>query len=59
MTTIALVPSVVHQIVNYPGLIPTDLSSIENVGIGGAHLPPELAMKFSKLVPRLAIISLG
>ncbi|KAL0061959.1 hypothetical protein AAF712_011243 [Marasmius tenuissimus] len=47
ITTLNLIPSVVHQLVNHPRLPKTDLSSVTSVGSGAAYLPPELAARFS------------
>jgi hypothetical protein len=48
----ALIPSIVHQLINYPGIEKVDFSSITTIGSGAAYLPPELGAKMSSLVPR-------
>lgn len=40
---ISLVPSLVHQLVHHPRFKTTDMSSIQNISSGAAHLPPQLA----------------
>ncbi|KAG6852118.1 hypothetical protein C0991_002977, partial [Blastosporella zonata] len=52
ITAIALIPSVVHQLVNHPGIEKVDFSSIQTMGSGAAYLPPELATKLSSIVPQ-------
>jgi acyl-CoA synthetase (AMP-forming)/AMP-acid ligase II len=47
----SLIPSVVHQLVNYPGVKDYDLTSLVAVLCGAAHLPIELADKMSELLP--------
>jgi len=54
ITFLTLIPSVVHQLVNYPGIEKVDLSSVISAGSGAAYLPPELGEKLSKLLPREA-----
>ncbi|KAJ3506882.1 hypothetical protein NLJ89_g6614 [Agrocybe chaxingu] len=51
VTTLTLIPSVVHQIVNHPGIENVDFSSVLTMGSGAAYLPPELATRLEKLVP--------
>ena len=50
-----LVPSLVHQIVHYKGIENIDFGSVAFVASGAAHLPPELAARFSSLMPKEAI----
>ncbi|KAG6845061.1 hypothetical protein H0H87_001123 [Tephrocybe sp. NHM501043] len=52
ITAIALIPSVVHQLVNHPGIEKVDFSSVQLMGSGAAYLPPELAAKLSSFTPR-------
>ncbi|KAG6864934.1 hypothetical protein C0991_006285 [Blastosporella zonata] len=52
ITTMSLIPSVVHQLVNYPGIEKVDFSSIQSMGSGAAYLPPELATKLASIIPR-------
>ncbi|EKM52103.1 uncharacterized protein PHACADRAFT_262572 [Phanerochaete carnosa HHB-10118-sp] len=42
----ALVPSVVHQLVNHPEFAKTDFSSVIGAGCGAAHLPKTLRDNF-------------
>lgn len=48
---LALIPSIVHQLVHYPGIEKADFSSINTVGSGAAYLPPELGAKMTSLIP--------
>lgn len=50
VTSMNLIPSVVHQLATYPQLGKYDLSSITNMSSGAAYLPPDLA---DKLLSRL------
>ncbi|GLB38764.1 putative AMP-binding enzyme C-terminal domain [Lyophyllum shimeji] len=59
ITSVALIPSVVHQLVNYPGIDKVDLSSIQSMGSGAAYLPPELAAKLQALIPQSANFTEG
>ncbi|KAG5652306.1 hypothetical protein H0H81_005456 [Sphagnurus paluster] len=59
VTAIALIPSVVHQLINYPGIEKVDLSSIQTMGSGAAYLPPEMGEKLSTLIPRDATLTEG
>jgi acyl-CoA synthetase (AMP-forming)/AMP-acid ligase II len=43
ITTISLVPSLVHQVVHHPRFETADLGSIKSIGSSAAHLPPQLA----------------
>jgi acyl-CoA synthetase (AMP-forming)/AMP-acid ligase II len=43
ITTISLVPSLVHQVVHHPCFETADLGSIKSIGSSAAHLPPQLA----------------
>ncbi|KAG6917297.1 hypothetical protein DXG01_003138 [Tephrocybe rancida] len=52
ITAMALIPSVIHQLVNHPGIEKVDFSSVQSMGSGAAHLPPELAKKLTSLAPR-------
>jgi len=42
---LALVPSLVHQLLSSPKLVETDLSSVMVIGCGAAYLPPLLAKR--------------
>ena len=52
ISLLALIPSIVHQLVNYPGIEKVDFSSITTIGSGAAYLPPELGAKMSSLIPQ-------
>ncbi|KAG2362830.1 hypothetical protein BDR07DRAFT_1357078 [Suillus spraguei] len=43
ITAIALVPSLLHQLVHHPRFKTTDMKSVKTIGCGGAYLPPQLA----------------
>jgi acyl-CoA synthetase (AMP-forming)/AMP-acid ligase II len=48
---LSLIPSVVHQIVNYPNVEQYDFSAVVFAGCGAAHLPAELSARMQKLLP--------
>jgi acyl-CoA synthetase (AMP-forming)/AMP-acid ligase II len=54
ITSLGLVPSLVHQIVNFPGIESVDFSSIGTVTSGAAHLPQDLKAQMQTLIPRKA-----
>ncbi|KAG2362831.1 hypothetical protein BDR07DRAFT_1283625 [Suillus spraguei] len=57
ITTIALVPSLLHQLVHHPRFKTIDMKSVKTIGCGGAYLPPHLADQLrARLtdVPRVA-----
>ena len=43
VTTIYLVPSLVHQIVHHPRFLTADFSTVQSVNCGAAYLPFSLA----------------
>ncbi|KAF9564169.1 acetyl-CoA synthetase-like protein [Agrocybe pediades] len=51
ISSLTLIPSVVHQLVNHPAIEKADFSTVLSVGSGAAYLPPELGEKMSKLLP--------
>ncbi|KAG6883329.1 hypothetical protein C0993_006807 [Termitomyces sp. T159_Od127] len=51
ITALYLIPSVVHQLVNYPGIEKVDFSSVQSLGSGAAYLPPDMVSKLLGLVP--------
>ncbi|RDB14659.1 putative 4-coumarate--CoA ligase 1 [Hypsizygus marmoreus] len=59
ITGIALIPSVVHQLVNHPGIEKVDFSSLQQLGSGAAYLPQELAAKLTALLPQEANFTEG
>ncbi|KAF9451831.1 acetyl-CoA synthetase-like protein [Macrolepiota fuliginosa MF-IS2] len=59
ITAIALIPSAIHQLVNYPDIHEANLSTIQTLGSGAAYLPPELATKLSALVPKQSTLTEG
>jgi acyl-CoA synthetase (AMP-forming)/AMP-acid ligase II len=52
ITSLGLIPSVVHQLVNHPGIEKIDFSSVQSMGSGAAYLPPELAAKLTAIAPK-------
>jgi len=52
VSVLALVPSIVHQLVNYPGIEGVDFSSVTSLGSAAAYLPPKLGAKMLSLVPQ-------
>ncbi|KAH9480790.1 putative 4-coumarate--CoA ligase 2 [Psilocybe cubensis] len=50
VSSLPLIPSVVHQLANYPGIENADFSSVVAMNSGAAYLPPELGQKLTKLV---------
>lgn len=59
ITTLNLVPSVAHQLIQHPNTRNVDLSSIRSMSSGAAYLPPELENKLQKLFPEEALITEG
>ena len=59
VSSLTLIPSVVHQMVNHPGIEKADLSSVQSVGSGAAYMPPELADKMAALIPKDAVFGEG
>ncbi|KAG2086544.1 uncharacterized protein F5147DRAFT_77135 [Suillus discolor] len=51
ITTMSLVPSLVHQVVHHPRFETADLSSIKGIGSGAAYLPPQLAAQLCARLP--------
>lgn len=59
ITHLLLIPSVVHQLVNYPKIHEADLSSVKFINSGAAYLPPELNTKLSSFAPSEALFLEG
>lgn len=59
VSALGLIPSVVHQLVNHPGIENVDFSSVQSVISGAAYLPPELGDKMAKLIPSKALFTVG
>ncbi|KAF9459208.1 hypothetical protein BDZ94DRAFT_1268837 [Collybia nuda] len=59
VSSIGLIPSVVHQLVNHPSIHKVDFSSVQFMGSGAAYLPPELSAKLTSLVPKDATFTEG
>jgi acyl-CoA synthetase (AMP-forming)/AMP-acid ligase II len=55
----SLVPSLVHQLVHHPRFKTTDMSSVQNIGSGAAHLPPQLADELYVRFPGMDSITEG
>jgi hypothetical protein len=54
-----LIPSVIHQLVNYPKIHQADFSSLLHINSGAGYLPPKLAEGISNLLPREIFFSQG
>jgi acyl-CoA synthetase (AMP-forming)/AMP-acid ligase II len=52
ITTFPLIPSVVHQIVDYLQTHKGDISSLRSIGSGAAYLSPQLAEHLASLSPK-------
>ncbi|KAJ7063853.1 hypothetical protein C8F01DRAFT_1129568 [Mycena amicta] len=52
VTHLTLVPSTIHQLVNHPDLLTTDVSSVVFVNSGAAYLPPALSDKLLGILPK-------
>ncbi|KAG2123809.1 hypothetical protein DEU56DRAFT_828795 [Suillus clintonianus] len=59
ITTISLVPSLVHQLVHHPRFKTTDLSTIKGIGSGAAYLPPHLADQLCARFPEMDALTEG
>jgi acyl-CoA synthetase (AMP-forming)/AMP-acid ligase II len=59
VTTLTLIPSVVHQMVNHPDIEKADFSGVLSLVSGAAYLPPEFAEKISSLMPRETVFGEG
>jgi len=59
VTTLTLIPSVVHQMVNHPGIEKADFRSVLVMFSGAAHLPPELGEKISSFMPSKSVFNDG
>jgi fatty-acyl-CoA synthase len=51
VTSTGLVPTILAMLLEYPDLHKYDLSSLKNVGVGGAALPLGLKAKAEKMIP--------
>jgi len=52
ITSFPLIPSVVHQIIDYLETHKGDISSLRNIGSGAAYLSPQLAEHLASLSPK-------
>ncbi|KAG1882795.1 hypothetical protein F4604DRAFT_1678288 [Suillus subluteus] len=59
ITTLTLVPSLVHQLVHHPRFKTTDMSSVRSIGSGAAHLPSQLADELHTRFPDMDSITEG
>lgn len=59
ITTMSLVPSLVHQIVHHPRFETADLSSIQGISSSAAYLPPHLAAQLCARLPVMKRVSQG
>lgn len=56
ISNLPLIPSVVHQLLNFPGIEKADFSSVMFIGSGAAYLPPELGKKLVSLAPKASFV---
>ncbi|KAG2147414.1 uncharacterized protein EDB93DRAFT_1250560 [Suillus bovinus] len=59
MTTLILVPSLLHQLVHHSRFKTTDMSSVKSVGSGAAYLPPQLAAQVCARFPDIPRVTEG
>ncbi|OJA12472.1 hypothetical protein AZE42_12000, partial [Rhizopogon vesiculosus] len=59
ITTLMLVPSLIHQIVHHPRSQTADLSSVKTIGSAAAHLPPQLSEQLLARFPHLERVGGG
>ncbi|KAJ4472965.1 hypothetical protein J3R30DRAFT_3707954 [Lentinula aciculospora] len=59
ITSLPLIPSVVHQLINHPRISSVDMSSVNVVSSGAAYLPPALAAKLKALTPQESLVAEG
>lgn len=58
-TTLTLIPSAIHQLVNHPDIKTTDLSSVNIIISGAAYLPPELAAQMKSFLNEKSVVEQG
>ncbi|KAG6336875.1 hypothetical protein ID866_2201 [Astraeus odoratus] len=51
VTSLALVPSLIHQIVHHPRFMTADFSTVQTINSGAAHLPLQLAQRLRSQFP--------
>ncbi|KAG2033460.1 hypothetical protein BDR03DRAFT_1014312 [Suillus americanus] len=59
ITTLSLVPSLIHQLVHHPRFKTTDMSSVRSIGSGAAHLPSQLADELCTRFPDMYSLTEG
>ncbi|KAH7915463.1 hypothetical protein BJ138DRAFT_1109674 [Hygrophoropsis aurantiaca] len=59
ITSIFLIPSLVHQLLQHPRLKTTDFSTVQTVMCGAAYLPQQLASEFVKHFPTVERVNEG
>jgi acyl-CoA synthetase (AMP-forming)/AMP-acid ligase II len=59
ISSMTLVPSIVHQLINHPGIEKADFSSVYAIRSGAAYLPQEMGQKLLSLAPKHATFSEG
>ncbi len=59
MNSLALVPSIVHQLATSPKTKKADVSSVSLAGSGGAFLPAEIAKKMTEVFSSLPAVAQG
>ncbi|MDP2918651.1 MAG: long-chain-fatty-acid--CoA ligase [Dehalococcoidia bacterium] len=57
VTSSGLVPTMLAMLIEYPDFKKWDMSSLTNLGIGGAALPPGLKAKAEKMFPHFSVAS--
>lgn len=59
ITTLLLVPSIVHQLVNSPKAKKADLSSVVFIASGAAYLPDSLSKRMIRMAPNVGTSTVG
>ncbi|KAG1849899.1 hypothetical protein DFJ58DRAFT_842533 [Suillus subalutaceus] len=59
ITTILLVPSLLHQLVHHPRFKTADMKSVKTIGSGGAYLPSQLADQVCARFPDMPRVTEG
>ncbi|KAG2033462.1 hypothetical protein BDR03DRAFT_1002101 [Suillus americanus] len=59
ITTIVLVPSLLHQLVHHPRFKTADMKSVKTIGSGGAYLPPQLSDQVCARFPDMPRVTEG
>jgi acyl-CoA synthetase (AMP-forming)/AMP-acid ligase II len=59
ITDLFLVPSAMHQLLKSPTFAKADRKTIMSVMTGGSYLPPDLAARMLKMLPKGAVVREG